>query len=88
MGIINPEDFIQQVLHKLAPAFIYHLVMIESCPPEVNLSQIAQISAVRTELVILPKAYKDFKNVFLTKNAGQLLPHKDHDHAINLVDGK
>ena len=86
--IINPEDFIQQVLHESAPAFICHVVMIESCPLEVHPSRIAQIAAATTEPVIIPEAYKDFEDVFSTKNASQLPPHEDHDHAIDLVDGK
>lgn len=66
--IINSKNFIQQVVHKLVLAFIYYIVIIENCLLEIHLSQIAQISVATTEPIILPKAYKDFENVFLTKN--------------------
>lgn len=86
--IINLEDFLQQVLYKLALAFICHVVMIEVCSPEIHPSQSAQISAATTKPVILLKNYKNFEDVFLTKNARHLSLYKHYDHAINLVDGK
>ncbi len=48
----------------------------------------ARILAATSETVTLPEEYKDFDNVFSTENAGHLPFHKDHDHAIDLVDGK
>lgn len=47
-----------------------------------------QISAAATKTVTLLEAYKDFGDIFSIKNAGHLPPHKDHNHAINLIDGK
>ena len=47
-----------------------------------------QIFSATAELVTIPKAYKDFEDVFSTENSGHLPMHKDHDHAIDLVDDK
>ncbi len=62
--------------------------MIEDCPPKVHPSQIAQILSATTKTVIFPEAYKDFEDVFSLESAGHLPLHEDHDHAINLIDGK
>lgn len=45
------------------------MIIIDDCPLEVHPSQIAKILAATTKLVILPKIYKDFEDVFLIKNA-------------------
>lgn len=62
--------------------------MIENCLSEVYLSQIIQIFAATMQSVILLNAYKDFNNIFLTKNFNQLLLYKNHNYAINLVNDK
>lgn len=88
VDLIDPEDFIEQVLEESTPVFICHVIMIEGYLPEVHPSRLAQISAATAETVILPEAYKDFEDVFLVENAGHLPLHEDHDHAIDLIDGK
>ena len=88
VDIIDPEDFIQQVLEESIPAFICHVIMVDGAPPEVHPSRRAQISSTTAETVTLPEAYKDFEDVFSIENAGHLPPHEDHDHAIDLIDGK
>ena len=47
-----------------------------------------QISAATAKTVTLPKVYNDFEDVFSTDNASHLPLHEDHDHAIDLIDGK
>ena len=48
----------------------------------------AQISAAITETVTLPEVYKDFKYIIPPENADYLPFYEDHDHGIDLVDGK
>ena len=86
--IINSEDFIQKVLQESTPAFIFYVILVESSLPEIHPLQRAYISSVTTETVTLPKAYKDFEDVFFAENTSHLPPHKDHDHAIDLINGK
>lgn len=62
--------------------------MLEASPPEVHLLRKAQIFTITAKTVTLPNTYKDFEDVFSVENAAHLPLHKDHDHAINLVDGK
>lgn len=88
MDFIKPEEFIQQALEKFAQVYICHVIMIEDCSPYMQLSQTIQISTAIAQWVILREAYKNFKDVFSIENAGYLTPHKDHDHAIDLIDNK
>lgn len=62
--------------------------MIKGSPLEVYSSQRAQICSATIKTVTLLEAYKDFEDVFLVKNAVYLPSHKDHNHAMNLIDGK
>lgn len=62
--------------------------MIDDAPPEVQPLRRAQICSTIAQTIILLETYKDFEDVFLVKNAGHLSPQKNHDHAIDLVDGK
>ena len=44
-----------------------------------------QVSAATAEPIVLPKVYKNFEDVFSAQNASHLPPHKNHDHAIDLI---
>ncbi len=48
----------------------------------------AQILTATTKTVALLEVYKDLGDVFSNKNASHLPIHEDHDHAIDLIDGK
>lgn len=48
----------------------------------------AQISTATTETVTLPVVYKNFEDAISAENVGHLPPHGDHEHAMDLVDGK
>ena len=85
MDIIDPKDFIKQVLQESALSFVYHLIMIKICQLKRHPACIAQVLTATPQLIILPESYKDFENIFSAEIAGHLLP-KDHDHFINLVD--
>ena len=85
---IEPEEFIYQVLEESPQAYLYHIIVIESYLPQIHLFQMAQIFSAIAKPVTISEAYKDFEDVFYTKNAGHLPVHKDHDHAIDLVDDK
>ena len=86
--LIEPKKFIQQVLEKFAQAYLCYVIIIEDCLPQVHQSRITQISSTTAKLISIPKAYKDFEDVFFTKNTSYIPVHKDHDHIINLVDNK
>lgn len=88
VDIINPEDFIQQVLEKSIPVFICHVIMVDGASSEVHLLQKAQISSTTSEKVTHSKAYKDFEDLFSIKTAGHLPSHKDHDHTFDLINSK
>lgn len=60
--------------------------MIDDAFPEIHPEQKAQISSTIAATVILPQAYKSFKDIFSVKNAVNLSPHKDYDYAIDLID--
>lgn len=47
-----------------------------------------QISSATAKTIVFPEAYKDFEDVFSIEKVCHLLPHKDYDHAIALIDGK
>ncbi len=47
-----------------------------------------QISATTSEIVTQPEVYKDFEDVFSTKNACHLPLYEDLDHTIDLIDDK
>lgn len=64
VNIIEPEDFIQQVLEKSAQTYICHVIMVEDCPPNIHPSWMAQILTTNAQPVVLPGAYKDFEDVF------------------------
>ena len=88
VNIIDPKDFIQQLLQKSASLLVCHLIIMEGCPTEVHLSCISQVSTTTSELLILLEAYKDFKDVFSIENVGHLPLNKDHHHVIDCVDSK
>ena len=66
LDLIEPEDFIQQILEKSAPTYVYHVIMIEGYPLQVHPSQMTQILAATAKIVTLPEVYKDFEDVFST----------------------
>ncbi len=66
VDLIEPEDFIQQMLEKSTPAYVCHVIMIEGCPPQVHPSRMTQISPATAKTVTLPEVYKDFEDVFST----------------------
>ncbi len=88
VDLIEPANFIQQLLEESTPAYIWHVIMIKDYPSQVQFSQIAQISAGITDTVTLPEVYKDFEDVFFTQNVGHLPFYQDHEHDIDLIDGK
>lgn len=55
---------------------------------QVHPSQIAQIFSTTANPTTIPKAYKDLEDLFSIKNASHFSVHKDHDHAISLIDNK
>lgn len=61
---------------------------MESYLPKVDSLCIAQILSATTKTVTFLEAYKNFKDVFSMKNAGHLPLNKNHNQAIDLVDGK
>ena len=64
------------------------MIIIDGALTKVYPSQRAQISSTTAKTVTLTEAYKDFEDVFSVEKAGHLPPHEDHDHAIDLIDGK
>lgn len=48
----------------------------------------AQICSITAKTITIAEAYKNFENVFFTKNASHLSLYEDHNHAIDLVDNK
>ena len=60
--------------------------MVEDDPSHIHPFRIAQISTTTSQLVILPKAYKDFEDIFSITNAGHLASHKDHNYASDLIN--
>ena len=88
VDIIDSEDFIWQVFEKSISELICHMIIVDDAFLKVYPLPRAQIFSTTAKTIIFPKAYKDFEDVFLVKNTGHLLLHKDHDHVINLVDGK
>ena len=87
MDLIEPEDFIQQVLKESVLAYICHVIMIKNGPSQVHSSQIAQISTATAGTITLPETYKDFEDFFSSENADHLPIHMYHVDAVNLVDG-
>ena len=58
------------------------------CPSKAHPSYIDQFSASIAKTVILPEAYKDFKDVFSAENFSYLPPHKDDYNVVNLLESK
>ena len=87
VDLIEPEDFINQVLEESVPAYVCHVTMIESCLPQVQFFWMAQISIATTETVTLPEAYPDLEDVFSAENAGHLPIHVDQNHVIHFIIG-
>lgn len=48
----------------------------------------AQIYSTTAKTITIAEAYKNFENLFSTKNASYLPLHEDHNDAIDLVDNK
>ncbi len=76
------------MLEESAPAYVCHVIIIESFPLQVQTSQMARISAAIAERITLPEVYKDFEDEFFAENAGPLSLHEDHDHSIDFIDNK
>ncbi len=72
VDLIEPENFIQQVLEESVSAYVFHIIMIESCPSQIQCSQMAQISAAISETIILSEEYKVLEDVFSSENADHL----------------
>lgn len=64
------------------------MIIIDDTSLEVYPSQRALIFSTTAKIVIFLKTYKDFRDVFSVKNASHLPLYKDHDYAIDLIDGK
>lgn len=63
-------------------------MMIDDAFPKMYLEQKAQIISTTTKTITISQSNKSFKDMFSVKNADNLPPHKDHDHAVNLDDEK
>ncbi len=76
------------MFEESTPAYVHHVIMMDSFPPQVLSSWITQISAATAKTVTLPKVYKDMKDFFSTENTGHLPLNEDLHHVIDLIDGK
>lgn len=62
--------------------------MVDAALSEVYPFQKAHISSIIIVTITLPKAFEDFDDIFLVQNADYLPPHKNYNHAINLINSK
>ncbi len=88
VDFIEPKDFRKEVLEESAAAYLCHFIMIEGSLSQVHLSRMAQCLAATEGSVALPEAYKCFEDIFSIENGEYLAAHEDHNHAIDLVEGK
>lgn len=63
-------------------------MIVNGAPPKPHSLQRVQTLSTIAKTVTLIKAYKNFDSIFSVKNASYLPLHKNHDHAIHLVNRK
>ena len=81
IDLSDVEDWAKEAINEANQVYVMHVKHI----PE---SIIMSSEESKPDESIMPKAYDEFKDVFSEENANIFPKHGEHDHAIDLIDGR